>query len=106
MNGTPIYDIKPYLAYVDSHPDAAGGFTDRIRDHKLNVEFPENLLFEIPKEKRAALLAVLADDPRPGYQKDPDREYGMSFGKWDVHFKVEGENLTVFAVEKLAKKTE
>lgn len=106
MDGTPIYDIKPYLAYVDSHPQAAGGFTDRIVDHKLKVDFPENLLGKIPEEKRAALLAVLANDPRPGYQKDPEREYGMSFGKWDVHFKVQGETLTVFAVENLPKKPE
>ena len=72
MDGTPIYDIKPYLAYVDSHPEAAGGFTDQIQDHKLKVEFPEKLLKKIPEEKREALLAVLANDPRPGYQKDPE----------------------------------
>ena len=89
MDGTPIYDIKPYLAYVDSHPEAAGGFTDQIQDHKLKVEFPE---------KREALLAVLANDPRPGYQKDPERKYGMSFGSWDIHFKVDGEQLQVLEV--------
>ena len=87
MDGTPIYDIKPYLAYVDSHPEAAGGFTDQIQDHKLKVEFPEKLLKKIPEEKREALLAVLANDPRPGYQKDPERKYGMSFGSWDIQFK-------------------
>ena len=85
MDGTPIYDIKPYLAYVDSHPEAAGGFTDQIQDHKLKVEFPEE-------------LAVLANDPRPGYQKDPERKYGMSFGSWDIHFKVDGEQLRVLEV--------
>ena len=95
MDGTPIYDIKPYLAYVDSHPEAAGGFTDQIQDHKLKVEFPEELLKKIPVEKREALLAVLANDPRPGYQKDPERKYGMSFGSWDIHFKVDGEQLRV-----------
>ena len=91
MDGTPIYDVKPYLAYVDSHPEATGGFTDRIQDHKLKVEFPEELLAKIPVEKREALLAVLADDPRPGYQKDPDR-------KWDIHFQVKEEALQVFDV--------
>ena len=90
-----IYDIKPYLAYVDSHPEASGGFTDQIQDHKLKVDFPAGLLEQVPKEKRAALLAVLANDPRPGYQKDPDREYGMSFGNQDIHFKVDGELLRV-----------
>ena len=98
MDGTPIYDIKPYLAYVDSHPEAAGGFTDQIQDHKLKVEFPEELLKKIPVEKREALLAVLANDPRPGYQKDPERKYGMSFGSWDIHFKVDGEQLRVLEV--------
>lgn len=98
MDGTPIYDIKPYLAYVDSHPEAAGGFTDQIQDHKLKVEFPEELLKKIPVEKREALLAVLANDPRPGYQKDPERKYGMSFGSWDIHFKVDGEQLWVLNV--------
>ena len=97
MDGTPIYDIKPYLAYVDSHPEA-GGFTDQIQDHKLKVEFPEKLLKKIPEEKREALLAVLANDPRPGYQKDPERKYGMSFGSWDIHFKVDGEQLQVLEV--------
>ena len=98
MDGTPIYDIKPYLAYVDSHPEAAGGFTDQIQDHKLKVEFPEELLKKIPVEKREALLAVLANDPRPGYQKDPERKYGMSFGSWDIQFKVDGEQLWVLKV--------
>ena len=106
MDGTPIYDIKPYLAYVDSHPEAFGGFTDQIQDHKLKVDFPAGLLEQVPKEKRAALLAVLANDPRPGYQKDPDREYGMSFGNQDIHFKVDGELLRVIRIDnekKLAK---
>ena len=98
MDGTPIYDIKPYLVYVDSHPEAAGGFTDQIQDHKLKVEFPEELLKKIPVEKREALLAVLANDPRPGYQKDPERKYGMSFGSWDIQFKVDGEQLWVLKV--------
>ena len=104
MDGTPIYDIKPYLAYVDSHPNAAGGFTDRIQDHKLKVDFSEELLQKIPEEKREALMAVLSDDPRPGYQKDPERQYGMSFGKWDIHFKVNDEFLQVTDVESISAK--
>ncbi len=104
MDGTPIYDIKPYLAYVDSHSNAAGGFTDRIQDHKLKVDFPEELLQKIPEEKREALMAVLSDDPRPGYQKDPERQYGMSFGKWDIHFKVNDEFLQVTDVESISAK--
>lgn len=103
MDGTPIYDIKPYLAYVDSHPQASGGFTDRIRNHTLIVDFPENLLKKVPKEKREALLAVLSNDPRPGYQKDPGRKYGMSFGNQDIHFKVDGEKLQVTDVEEIEK---
>lgn len=102
MDGTPIYDIKPYLAYVDSHPEASGGFTDRIVDHKLKVDFPEDLLERIPKEKREALLAVLANDPRPGYQKDPQRVYGMEFDRWDVRFQVQDESLKVVDVVRIA----
>ena len=77
MNGTPIYDIKPYLPYVDSHPKAKGGFTDHIEEHILKVEFPEALLEKIPKPQREALLEVLANDPRPRYQKNPERVYGL-----------------------------
>lgn len=99
MDGTPIYDIKPYLASADSHPEAAGGFTSRILDHKLAVEFPEELLEQIPLKSRRALLDVLADDPRPGYQKDPERVYGLAYAGKDVHFRVSGEVLTVCGVE-------
>lgn len=105
MDGTPIYDIKPYLPYVDSHPDERGGFTDNITDHRLKVEFPEEWLSLIPKERRAALIAVLADDPRPGYQKDAERLYGMAFGEEDIHFKVDGDVLRVCQVTKREPKT-
>lgn len=98
MDKTPIYDVKPYLPYVDSHPEASGGFTDRIQDHKLAVEFPEEWLSMIPKERRGALIEVLANDPRPGYQKDPERVYGMPFGDKDVHFQVKNNVLTVCKV--------
>lgn len=103
MDGTPIFDIKPYLPEFDAHTDARGGFTERIEDHRLEVLFPEELLMQIPRESRENLLRVLANDPRPGYQKDPERSYGMPFGKKDVHFKVEGERLTVTAVTEFRK---
>ena len=102
MDNTPIFDIKPYIA-PDCHPDAAGGFTERIQDHKLEVVFPEDLLSRIPQEKRAALLEVLSNDPRPGYQKDPERIYGMPFGEWDIRFTVEREKLIVSEVEAFQK---
>lgn len=98
MDGTPIYDIKPYLAYVDSHPEAAGGFTDQIQDYKLKVEFPEELLKKIPVEKREALLAVLANDPRPGYQKDLKENTECLLDLGIIHFKVDGEQLQVLEV--------
>lgn len=101
MDGTPIFDIKPYLPYVDSHPDGKGGFTDTIQDHRLTVEFPEKWLAMVPQERREALLAVLANDPRPGYQRDPERIYGMAFGSQDIRFRVEGDVLTVCEVVEL-----
>lgn len=98
MDGMPIYDIKPYLPYVDSHPEAAGGFTDRISYEKLKVVFPEELLLKIPKEKRVPLKEVLSSDPRPGYQRDPERVYGLAFCGKDVRFRVEEDVLTVCEV--------
>ena len=86
MNGTPIFDIKPYIPYADCHPEATGSFTEYSKDHHLNVEFPEELLERIPGESREALIAVLADDPRPAYQNDPERSYGMPFGEKGYSF--------------------
>lgn len=103
MDGTPIFDIKPYLPTFDVHTDAKGGFTTAIEDHKLEVCFPEALLEEIPEESRENLLAVLANDPRPGYQKDPERIYGMPFGKKDVHFQVKENVLTVLEITDFRK---
>ncbi len=97
--GTPIYDIKPYLAYTDSHPDAKGGFADPVRDYSLTVDFPEVLLSKIPEEKREGLKKLLADDPRPSYQDDPEREYGMTFGDCEIFFKVSDGALTVTSVK-------
>ena len=87
MDGTPIYDIKPYIPYADSIPDAAGGFAPD-EGRVLNVDFPESLLNAVPEEKRAGLLSVLAHDPRPRYQDDPERIYGMAFAGLDIRFRV------------------
>lgn len=88
MNGTPIIDIKPYLAYTDSHPEALSGFALADRSDILKVEFPDELLERIPAEKRNGLIRVLAQDPRPSYQNSPEKEYSMSFGGYDVKFTV------------------
>lgn len=97
-NRTPIYDIKPYLAYTDSHPEAREGFARQGREHFLEVEFPAELLELFPQEKREALLEVLRQDPRPGYHDDETRRYGVAFAGRDVHFRVKGNILTVFEV--------
>ena len=101
MDGTPIYDIKPYLPYVDSHPDATDGFADGLRSHALRVNFPEEFLERIPAQDREALLEILAQDPRPGYQQEPERRYGVAFAGWDVRFRVRDGELTVHEVVKL-----
>ena len=101
MDGTPIFDIKPYIPYGDCHPEASGGFTDRTGDFILKVEFPPDLLSQVPEEKQEALIGVLSHDPRPSYQKDPDRTYGLSFGGWDIRFQVREDILTVTQVSKL-----
>ena len=95
MDGTPIYDIKPYIAYADAHSDAVGGFVDAVERHKLTVSCSEELLAFVPQEKREALIGVLAQDPRPSYQADPERIYGMDFAGFNVKFTVDGEHLTV-----------
>ena len=95
MDGTPIYDIKPYLPYVDSVPDAVGGFTEGTADYHLDVDFPEDLMGRVPKEMRETLLGVLAQDPRPAYQHDESRVYGFAYGGMDVRFTVAGGVLTV-----------
>ena len=99
LDGTPIYDIKPYLPYADSIPDAVGGFTESLEERRLEVEFPSDLLKRVNEGKREALKAVLAADPRPSYQNDPEREYGMRFAQYEVRFKVDGKTLTVISVE-------
>ena len=99
MDGTPIFDIKPYLPYTDSHPQAAGGFTDGLAHAPLTVECSPALLEHIPADSREGLLGVLAGDPRPRYQEDPQRVYGLSFAGRNVKFTVDGDRLTVIAVE-------
>ena len=94
-DGTPIYDIKPYLPYADSRPDAVGGFADRALNYRLTVDCPETLLSGFPAEKRAALRELLALDPRPAYHEDPARRYGVTFAGYDIHFTVAGRVLTV-----------
>ena len=100
MDGTPIYDIKPYLPYVDSVPEAVGGFTQETADYHLDVDFPEDLLGRVPKELRETLIGVLAQDPRPAYQHDEDRVYGLPFGGMDVKFTVKDGVLTVIDILK------
>ena len=97
MDGTPIYDVKPYLPYADAHPEALGGFAPSPKE-TIAVDCPPELLAKLPEGRREALLGVLAQDPRPQYQHDPERVYGMSFGGWDVKFRVRGETLEVLSL--------
>lgn len=98
LDGTPIFDIKPYLPYADCRPEATGGFTDQAGAFLLEVECPPALLEPLPEDRRKALLAVLRHDPRPSYQKAPDRVYGMEFAGFDVKFQVRENHLTVLSV--------
>lgn len=95
MDGTPIFDIKPYIPYADAHPEAAGGFTDTAGDFLLDVDFPAELLSLLPEDKRAAALGVLSHDPRPSYQHKPGRVYGLNFAGFDIRFIVEENRLIV-----------
>lgn len=98
LDQTPIYDIKPYLTYTDSHPEAVCGFADRVKDYGLTVEFPQNLLNLLPEEKREAAVGILRQDPRPSYQNDPKRRYGVAFAGYDIRFHVKDGVLTVCQV--------
>ena len=100
MDGTPILDIKPYIPYADCKPEATGGFTDRAGDFLLHVEFPPALLERVPENRREALIGVLSHDPRPSYQRNPERVYGMEFAGVNVWFRVAEDILTVLDVEK------
>ena len=101
MDGTPIVDIKPYIPYADSFPEARGGFTDSAGDFLLDVVFPEELLKKFPADKLDAAKEVLSHDPRPSYQRDPDRIYGLPFAGFDIRFQVRENTLTVVEVEPL-----
>lgn len=100
-DNTPIYDIKPYLEYVDSHPGAGSGFADRVKDDNLKVIFPPELLSIIPEAKQKAIMSVLSEDPRPHYHNDPSRSYGVSFAGYNIKFKIADGVLTVYEVTPL-----
>jgi tRNA-Thr(GGU) m(6)t(6)A37 methyltransferase TsaA len=99
-DGTPIYDIKPYLPFADCHPDAKEGFAEAVKEYELQVDFPAELLVKIPEEKRMAIIEVLKQDPRPSVQRSQQKEYGVAFAGFDVRFKVEEDRLRVFQVVK------
>lgn len=101
MDGTPIYDIKPYIAYVDSHPEASEGFAGEVKMKELQVELPQELLECFSEEKQAAVVGILRQDPRPAYDSDETRVYGVEFAGFDVRFTVKGELLTVKEIVKL-----
>lgn len=101
MDGTPIFDIKPYIPYSDAHPDALGGFTDTASDFILDVDFPPHMLQLLPEEKQQAIIEVLRHDPRPSYQQSADRIYGLSFAGFDIRFHVVANNLYVREVRPL-----
>ena len=101
-DGTPIYDIKPFIPYADNHPDALGGFTQNTSGHTLQVAFPAQWLEQVPEDRREALTGVLAHDPRPSYQDDPERIYGMAFAGLEVKFRVKDNVLTVCSVSREA----
>lgn len=100
MDGTPIFDIKPYIPYSDSFPEALGGFTDTAEDFLLDVDFPAHLLEMLPEGKRQAAVGVLSHDPRPSYQRKPDRVYGLTFAGFDIRFTVKDKTLSVQDVRK------
>ena len=105
MDGTPIFDIKPYIPYGDSHPDAIGGFTDNADEFLLQVDFPPQLLELLPADKRSAAIGVLSHDPRPSYQRSPERVYGLPFAGYDIRFRVQDNKLTVLELNQLQKGT-
>ena len=101
MDGTPIFDVKPYIPYSDCHTDATGGFTDNAGDFLLEVDFPAELLKKLPVSKWDAAVGVLSHDPRPSYQKNADRIYGLTFAGFDIRFQVKKDTLTVIEVNKV-----
>ena len=98
LDGTPIYDIKPYLPFTDSHPDAKAGFAEEVFDYSLKVDFPDRFIALISEEYREPIMKILAEDPRPSYKKKSDKEYGMLFADYEIFFVVKDELLTVTRV--------
>ena len=103
LDGTPIYDIKPYLPYTDSHPEAQGSFAEEHKEDQIAVIFPENLMEKLPESLRNSVLEVLRQDPRAAYNKKPDYVYGMSFAGYDIRFTVQDNVLMVQDVLEIAK---
>lgn len=101
MDGTPIFDIKPYIPYGDAHPEALGGFTDRAGEFLLDVVFPPHLLEMIPHQKQNAAIGILRHDPRPSYHHDPQRIYGLPFAGFNIRFQVTGQTLTVVEIDRI-----
>ncbi len=101
MDGSPVYDIKPYIPFADSIPDALGGFTETLEDFILNVNIPNEIESELPKELLPCLIEALENDPRPSYIDDPLRIYGFFYDDYEVKFSVDGKNLTVVSIEKV-----
>ena len=98
MDGTPIFDIKPYIPYADAHADATGGFTAAADDFLLSVDFPARLINKLPPDKHASIIATLSHDPRPSYHKDPNRIYGFNYAGFEIRFQVIEKTLTVLDV--------
>lgn len=101
MDGTPVYDIKPYLPHVDAQPQAKGGFAGEVKDYGLTVEFPEEELYRLPEEKRAGAIQFLSQDPRPPYHSHPEQIYKIAYAGYDLHFQVRDDILTVREVKLL-----
>ena len=101
MDGTPVFDIKPYIPYADSHPDGKDGWLKEASRRKLKISFPDDLLEMIPEEKRKALFEILSLDPGPAYQDDPERVYGMKFAGSDIRFRIEDGTVFVVCVERI-----
>ena len=99
LDGTPIYDIKPYLPFADAIPDAVGGYADDFEEYRLAVDFPQDLLDRLPAEKRQTVIDCLAQDPRPAYQED-ERQYSMAFADWDIRFNVKENTVYVTEIER------
>lgn len=101
LDKTPIYDIKPYIPISDCHPEASEGYTRETKQHRLSVDFPEELLRIYPEEKREAVKGILAEDPRPAYVQDEERIYGVSYAGYNIRFRIVGETVHVCGVEEL-----